>query len=308
MTDATTNNPPKLVTRTSWILQWAFSSESPSIRFFKGCAIGMVLGLFVSTLCLCYVPCFHYQYSRSGDGVWEFWMPGTGWRFTLHPPGAYVRWVRCWVRRRLRLFFMGREERTLRDEEAGGIELRDQGRREEQTLPEPTLPQFSGSYMFSAAGASNPDAQQGYGNHERQQRVRDEFRMERENIQRAVAEERRRSEIQQADAAALAQDEQSATTTPQQDVTTPQQQQPHAPESVQTTAPQQLENSPADQTSNNTARQTAPAPAAPSVMGPYQRYNPLDPMRPINLTNDDIERERLQKDRRWWRSMWTFMD
>lgn len=92
--------------------KWVMSSTTDIAFLFKGALIGVIAGLCIASLFCCWLPCIHYIYHVPGEHLHDF-TPSR--RYRLRITGGF----RACVRRRIRIFFMGRE-RTPDVEQANG--------------------------------------------------------------------------------------------------------------------------------------------------------------------------------------------
>ncbi|KAL0931390.1 uncharacterized protein CTRU02_214125 [Colletotrichum truncatum] len=107
---ATISRVPAPAKTTEAIEAWILSSPTDASLVFKGILLGVLTGLLLASLACCWIPCLHYFYTHGNNGgIHDFHMP----RVDLHMPIQLRGGFRPFVRRRIRLFFMGREESTI---------------------------------------------------------------------------------------------------------------------------------------------------------------------------------------------------
>ncbi|KAK2779281.1 hypothetical protein CKAH01_11362 [Colletotrichum kahawae] len=138
---------------------WVQSDRHPIAHIGKGFLLGSLIGLIIACALCFWYPCIHFYYALPGEDYHSFHMPEyRNFRLRLRPRDGF----RAFARRRLRLFFMGREERTIGsrtddeeivDVEAGNnIQLQqgvNQGLRSESTAQQDQQPVFQGLFMFN---------------------------------------------------------------------------------------------------------------------------------------------------------------
>ncbi|KAF6829302.1 hypothetical protein CMUS01_08222 [Colletotrichum musicola] len=93
--------------------KWVMSSTTDTGFLFKGFFIGVISGLCISSLFCCWLPCIHYLYRMPGEHLHDF-TPSR--RYRLRIEGGF----RACVRRRVRIFFMGRERTPDAEQQANG--------------------------------------------------------------------------------------------------------------------------------------------------------------------------------------------
>ncbi|KAK7445830.1 AT hook domain-containing protein [Colletotrichum acutatum] len=89
----------------AWVLS---TSGNWLLNIAKALALSIPLGILISAMCCCWIPCLWYTDHLTDDfldiSVWT----GRLLRGEYGPPGGWI----TFIRRRVRMFFMGREERA----------------------------------------------------------------------------------------------------------------------------------------------------------------------------------------------------
>ncbi|KAJ3959899.1 hypothetical protein N0V92_003449 [Colletotrichum tropicale] len=138
---------------------WVLSDSSSIANIGKGFLIGSLIGFIIACALCFWYPCIHFYYALPGEDYHSFHMPDyRNFRLRLRPRGGF----RDFARRRLRLFFLGREERTIGsrtdDEEIVDLEAGNniplqqgvnQGLRSDSTAQQNDRPVFQGLFMFN---------------------------------------------------------------------------------------------------------------------------------------------------------------
>ncbi|KAF6812639.1 hypothetical protein CSOJ01_05058 [Colletotrichum sojae] len=114
---------PEASPYTEPVEKWVMASTTDSAYLFKGLLIGIISGICISSLFCCWLPCIHYLYRMPGEHLHDF-TPSP--RYRVRIDGGF----RACVRRRIRIFFMGREATPDTEQQADGASA--QGRQRQQ--------------------------------------------------------------------------------------------------------------------------------------------------------------------------------